>query len=226
MIGTDPAFVFVHIPRTGGSSIEYTLREFSHVPVEVLQTTAQNGTQTLLTELGFQSATGRRWKHLSADDLASAVDGEFWKQAFKFSIVRNPWDRMVSLYEFLGRKELDGTHTSTAGISFKEWLTRRYPQSPPTHLTKRTQWQFLQDSGGSCAMDFVARFETLREDWGEITRRLSITKPLAHINFSQRRHYGEYYCSETKAIVEEYFEADILKFGYRFEEGSPTAEIR
>ena len=74
MVLDDLGLIFVHITRTGGTSIEVALAG---------QDWWQISPQT---------------KHLSARQIRIQVGEEKWSDYFKFSIVRNPWDRVVSMF--------------------------------------------------------------------------------------------------------------------------------
>ena len=67
--------IFLHIPRTGGSSVEYCIykKDWENVNLET--------------------------KHITPD-MAKKLYPEYWSKYFKFSFVRNPFDWLVSLYTF------------------------------------------------------------------------------------------------------------------------------
>jgi len=154
---------------------------------------------------------------------------------FKFSFVRNPWDRVVSLYFYLKeRKEFD------SDIDFKKWLSIKFNKpwlsrdistiirdfnlkringgrmGTPAELS---QVGWLSDIDSNFCMDFVGRFENLQEDFNTICDKIGIPRQqLPHHNKSKHKHYTEYYNDETREIVAEKHAKDIEYFGYEFGE--------
>lgn len=88
--------IFVHIQRTGGNSVQ---RVFQQHDPELVETVPVD------TAL-------RRTKHCFASDIEACVGTERYRAYTKFSIVRNPFDRLVSWYSFFA----DGGHREDGGI--------------------------------------------------------------------------------------------------------------
>lgn len=138
-----------------------------------------------------------------------------------FGFVRNPWDRMVSLYSRLIEKthfvDLSGQRITR---SFKDWLTEdeyyanhddNWPGQPPHQ--RRSQMWWLE------GCDFVGRFETLDADFDHVCRAYGInTGGLPHVNRSSHGHYSTYYDDRARDFVAHYFKPEIDLFGYKFEE--------
>ncbi|GAB3678634.1 sulfotransferase family 2 domain-containing protein [Salinisphaera aquimarina] len=142
---------------------------------------------------------------------------------FKFTIVRNPWDRLVSAYFFLKKGGMDAADRDWASrhladfADFEDFVRRWvnphniwqgehfYPQS------------YFVDSGRyPVELDFVGRFETLDRDFAHIAERIDIDVTLAKHNQSGHRHYADYYSPTTRDIVAAVYAEDIRRFGYAF----------
>jgi hypothetical protein len=166
-----------------------------------------------LKTYGFESPA---LQHLSAKDLRRILPEETFNNYFKFAIVRNPWDRMLSQYLFdrlfkQPRKEREARRD----FSFDEFSD--YIRGLPAFL-RQGQYEFITDEKGECLVDFIGRFENLASDFRALCRRMGVPeRHLPHINSSRHTHYSAYYTEETKRRVEELFEEDIEMFGYRFE---------
>ena len=78
------------------------------------------------------------------------------------------------------------------------------------------QWRWLIDEQGQSLVDFVGRFENLDRDFAAISNRLSLGVSLGHVKPSSRGSYQSYYDDETRALIESSFEEDVKAFGYRF----------
>ena len=171
MINNEYEFIFMHIMKTGGSSIE---KLFNYEGI----------------------------KHQRPIELINILGQTTWDSYFKFTFVRNPWDRTISEY-FYRRKK--GSVTT----DFKSWLKSMSRGSWAIGL----QSNWLQDKN----FDFIGRFENLQEDFEFVCQQINYPKvELPHMNSTSHEHYSMYYDEETKEIVREWHQRDIEKFNYDF----------
>ena len=187
--------IFVHIPKAGGVS----------VAVSLYGNRAGSHTSIAAYQLVFSAA-------------------EF-QSYFKFTFVRNPWDRLYSAYRFLvagGMNDLDRSWAEThlAGVrDFEAFVLEALPRRSiqrAVHL--RPQIRFLRNSiTGKIGVDFVGRFERFDEDFATVAQRLGKDVSLPHMNGS--RFQGDYRlptrrgCDPSSNSV---YAADINAFGYQF----------
>ena len=97
--GQKQEVIFIHIPKTGGSSISKALRQcqnFEKVP----------SVQTYSWENFSRKIRGipKPARHPYASQIKSIMTAKRWNSSFSFAFVRNPWDLMVSTYMFLSQK--------------------------------------------------------------------------------------------------------------------------
>jgi len=139
---------------------------------------------------------------------------EQFSRYFKFGFVRNPWDRVVSLYE---RKEALEVRRSMTFEQFVEWI--QYSSATCVHSSPhRYQLDWFVDANGNMLADFIGKFERLEEDWAFVARKLGVSEVLPHSRANPRpRHYTEYYNGKTRGIIGEKFKIDVERFDYRFE---------
>jgi len=132
---------------------------------------------------------------------------------FKFGFVRNPWDRVVSLYE---RTEALQLSNEMSFEQFVDWI--QYSSATCVHSSPhRYQLDWFVDANGNLLADFIGRFERLDEDWAFVAQKLGLEGKLPHRRVSPRaRHYGDYYTPQTRDIVAAKFNVDIERFGYEF----------
>ena len=170
--------LFVHIPRTGGTSI--------------------------CDALNLKHKKGPAMQLLHHSNDVSGFD-----DYYKFSFVRNPFDRIVSVYlhgKFRGRikKQLDF-------IGFCQQLKDKtyyhpYMNEPLTYWTKKT------------GLDFIGRFENLKEDFQKVVEAIDfgecvlpwLNKSLDHEVLPTQT----FYCDESKEIILDLFKEDFEEFGY------------
>ena len=197
MISHKHKCIFIHIPRCGGTSIEIAM-------------------------------CGRNWfniesstKHLIAS-TAKNIYKPYWNDYFKFSFVRNPWDRMVSLAKYPGTYKLNLNKGKLVG--FEDYF-QKFPEIEVDGRSKSLSDTFYPIKNSvylnilNVELDFIGRFENLNEDFEFIYKSIGDIPPLLtndSIHRSYHGHYTEYYDDETRQIVAEKYAKDIEYFGYKF----------
>ena len=145
---------------------------------------------------------------------------------FKFTFVRNPWDKMVSFYHYHRDRGFDLLPGSKQP-SFKEFITtdmHKIEFTKPKGKSSRNfrmsnQLDWITDDNNKVAMDFIGRFETLQSDFNFICDSLQIPKKkLPHRVKSEHQHYTKYYDAQTIEIIRDRFQKDIDYFNYTFGE--------
>ena len=179
-------FVFIHINKTGGSSIEKALG------------------------VGLDHSTALEKYH----QLGAAA----WDRKFTFTMVRNPWDKVVSHYHY--RMRTNQTGLGDNPVPFDEWLQRVYVDRDPVYFDQprmfMPQKQWLVNESGELLVEFIGRFENLQQDFDRICQRLQVEASLGHAKPSSRGSYRDYYNAQSEALVRKMFAEDIELFGYRF----------
>lgn len=147
-----------------------------------------------------------------------------FERFFKFSFVRNPWDRLVSTYFYLkngGANEMDRRFAAENLIAYDSftafvegWLSKENIWS---WVHFKPQHYFICDADLRLRMDFVGRMETIDEDFGNVCRRLGIAAELKWTNRGDHRHYTDYYTDELRERVAAVYADDIRLFGYQFD---------
>lgn len=143
---------------------------------------------------------------------------------FKFTFVRNPWDRLYSAYNYLkngGWDENDRlwaekhwADIATFEQFVLEWLT---PERLDAHLHLRPQHYFLLDWRGKVLVDYLGYFETIDDDFSIIAAKVNPNASLTHTNASPRGGYQEAYSDQARDKVGRLYKRDIDLFGYEFE---------
>jgi hypothetical protein len=196
MISHKHKAIFIHIPRTGGTSIEMMIdgRDWWYVDPEE--------------------------KHIPASK-AKQLYAEWWNDYFKFSLVRNPWDRIVSMY----RNPNYGREWNAVTSKPMKHFLDNY-QTPSWEMRIGTACQYLDEE-----VDFIGKFENLNRTMIWLSGKLNLDfihddngtikcnscDRGYHYNPTVRDNYSKYYDDETKLIVENMYKDDIKRFNYRFE---------
>lgn len=198
-------FIFVRTFKVGSTSITRVLLPYCMNPMKIFA-------HQVLRKLGIFDLKPLYGKHYKASQLVDMMGYERFKSYFSFTVVRNPWDWNVSLYKYMLRTTTHRQHESVKNMSgFDEFI--RLKCSIPHSLQK----DFIYSEKGVKLVDYVARFETLSEDFNKICQQIGIKpKRLPNLNTSNRAHYRNYYTEETREMVQEFYRRDIELFGYSF----------
>lgn len=162
----------------------------------------------------------RNKSHLTAKEIIAQIGSDQWDSTYKFTFVRNPWDKTVSLYEY--RRKKNKTRIATQGIGFEEWVVKTLgeEQDPQLHDNVKSfqpQVEWLKDNQGQISIDYIGKFESLNKDFDEIRKVIGIDAQLPHLNASSRAPYQSYYSDRTREVVSRWFREDIERFGYSFD---------
>ncbi len=215
MLSSEHRCVFVHIPKTGGTSVEVALTGYDWI-VE--------GPEDYAVYLREQPHYRPDWggelcardpayfskrmaiKHASQRELAEDFPEE-WRRWLKFTFVRNPWERTLAIWRH-GRRDAPARTPE----SFREWILRPEPadhMGQPVFQPLVTDWDEL---------DFVGRFEDLAQDFERLCARLGIAGlELPHVSHgSQRVAAAAFFDDLTAELVAVRCAEEIERFGYAF----------
>jgi len=198
MISHKRQFIFVHIPKTAGTTFSKALDEPRDHKHSTLEMTIRDGLgRNPLKKLFRRKILGY----------------------FKFAVVRNPWDRAVSLY-------MEKKHTGWLNddVEFSDFIEHVY--SNPEMISKDPNLRFhcrpchhWLTLNGKFEIDFVGRFEQLQADFDTICHKINLQKSILPIlRKRDRAHYSTFYDEETRKIVADHNQVDIDYFAYRFEQ--------
>ncbi len=152
--------------------------------------------------------------HLDISEIKAEIDDLIFEEYFKFGLIRNPWDRVVSLY--LRNEGL----TMKDKMSFEDFVYWIQNSSDTCiHPTpKKNQLDWFTDVNGQILVDRIYKFEKLEEAWEDISKKINVYHQLPHLNknANKKRHYTEFYTLKTKEVIERKFAIDINYFSYQF----------
>lgn len=210
-------FLFVHNPRTGGTTIERLLAKVGARRVTSLR-----------DEFGIEKSLS---VHAPIRDLQEQLDPGSFAAIHKFAFVRNPWDRLVSIFKFQHRDRIKASiELSTKGDVqelvaqeqqevrlFREWLFAEHPElefgGRPITRVPQTWW--LSDDNG-IVVDHIGKFENLKNELFELRNKLAVAESFNPINKSEKRFpWWNYFDQESFQWVAEHFSSDIENFEYQ-----------
>lgn len=198
-------FIYIWIPKCAGSSLSSVVKNYIDKPH--VGTTHEN---------------------------LQSYQKNFRDSAFKFTFVRNPWDRIFSTYNFyLGqgpghmyykydKPKVDFIKNNK--LSFEEYVNLTLGGEECSHFVNNCMrgdihlkpiiGYFCREKGD---FDFVGKFENINEDFKEVSKRLNWKElEIPHKNKSNRGDYKEHYNEKLIQMVYSRYKKDIESFDYQF----------
>jgi chondroitin 4-sulfotransferase 11 len=207
--------LFVHIPKTGGTSIEKALGMFR-------DRSDQEDACAIFGKIELKATfpvapVSDYLQHLTLQEaLFFNREGPRLHEYFKFTWIRNPWDRMVSAFSNKDQNLLEMARNQgieLEGATFDEFVamtgTIRH-----SHLMPMSH--YLQPGESGMGVDFIGRFENFETDFERLCSLIGARVPLPHENRSAHDHYRKYYSDWSRIEVAKRYELDVELFGYCF----------
>lgn len=208
-------FVFLAVPRTGSTTVRKILDDYSDVK-----------------SLHISKVTDMYpyYHHIPAGKLKKifADKGWDWGSYRKFCVVRNPYDRVVSLYhhnhKMIENKEkrkrpLKYFFLKRIGVTYQTFYEYVNKLNTLNGLATSLE-NFISDEDGNVLVEDVLMFENLKSDLSRYLNNLGIQikrEDVPHLNSSSRRkNYKNYYDEETRQIIKRLYAYEIERFGYSY----------
>ncbi|MFT5542459.1 MAG: hypothetical protein ACI97K_002331 [Glaciecola sp.] len=217
--------IFIHIPKCAGTSIEKALDHFDGK----LSRGRQDHRSVRMIEKPFNPFKAARNPENAKDAIRRfreyfrsssnpnnklAVSSAQYKDYYKFSFVRNPWDRAFSWYKNAMR---DPIHQKNYGIpaqiSFDEFIKTF---AGTGYLREQTYW--LDNYSNKIDLDFVGKFENLATDFDNICKAIGLSdRALPHEVKSNEASKTEYISAEAAEFISMFYQREIELFDYQFD---------
>lgn len=204
---------FVHVPKAAGSTVGVLLNK----------QIKRNRSDVEFAERFQAYAKNRGYNfpnHTPAKMRLEFMGRETYSKFFSFAFVRNPFDLVVSLYEYTRQKEqaifvknnwtLSQFQKNILNNSFNDWVLN--------FDTGRPQHAYIFSDSGEMLVTHIGKTETFQKDFSFLAKALGIDAELSQQkhNSTARGNYRQYYSSESVAIIEKNYEKDLNLFGYSF----------
>lgn len=187
--------LFIHIPKTAGVSLIRTYEDYF--------TDARHS-----PALVYKLMLGRKFRQLST-----------------FAIVRNPWTRIFSAYNFLIRGGLISTDREMGKVlveqcpSFEQFIKEWLPENGVcSYMHFVPQHEFVCGWGENVIVENIVKLERLDSDWPSLSDNLGIPlRKIQRANVSTKDDFRDHYDNESIEIVHELYKKDIKVFNYLYE---------
>ena len=208
-------FLFVHIAKTGGTSVRAALQKLRwRDPYYIPQFISSKLSHLCKHEVGIKFP--RHSKIIAAKEM---LPQEYFNQLFKFAFVRNPWDLQVSSFHHIRRERphlMEGMNDFETFLKWKFNPERAYQYHIDTSIELQTD--YLIDLRGNIIANFIGHNETLQQDFDTACEKIGINPiqlPFKR-KATDRADYRKYYTDETAEMVADHFKRDIELLGYSF----------
>jgi len=193
---------YIHIPKTAGGSIEKLLEPYK----------AQGSKTTLnriLRLLPIKRNIDRAYipGHATALKHRAWMGEDLWKTFTSFAVVRNPYDRLISEYEYVRQTPRHHRHKHVNTLTFEGYLAER----------SVTQMPFITNRSGSIMVEHVLRFEELHDGLDALFTQLGIAERLpqkSDLNSSNKKTRSTYLSREAIEIINTKAAQDFKELGY------------
>jgi hypothetical protein len=222
-------FIFIKTHKTAGSSMEMALGPLCG-PDDIITPMESNrdtriprnyhearwiGRAYAASRL-FRKCIDRRspllgawyWEHMPATRVRELIGGEIWNSYHKFCFERNPWQKVVSYYNW----KKHGQERQMP--SFREYVLTK------SHRLPRDADLYFD--GDTCLMDEVHDYKGFLQTFASVCTRLGIpydgNMPREKTGVTQEMSdYRDYYDDETREKVAQCFAREIRLMGYQFD---------
>ncbi len=204
-------YVFVHIPKTGGTALTLALEARAMRDDILIGDTPK--ARARLARNKANPATAHLRKHTPLAQIGALLADDY----FCFTLVRNPWDRLVSYYHWLRAQNFAHPAVSLAkSVDFTGFLNDGATQAA---LAAWPAQAYMRDAKGVDRANAYVRLEHLQQDLAQIEAYLGFSLgPMARQNMSLRdRDWRKYYTDDGAAIISRICHADISAFNYHFD---------
>lgn len=189
--------IFIHVPKCAGMSVQKIL-------------------------YGVTEPIG----HMSAINY-QLFDSYKFDNYFKFTFVRNPWDRFLSAYYFLkkgGISQADAVFSArylqphdSFGAFVRSLENERVRSRVLDWIHFRPQYLFLADCSMSVTMDFIGRVENFEQDLNQVMLQMKKSPAkIEMVNRTQHPNRQDIYGKTERGIVRELYARDIELFNYDY----------
>ncbi len=214
LISTSHKFIFVHVPKSAGSSVTNVLRPYCLPKNRTLW-------RRLLTFLPVRENVEKVYfrQHETAANIRAKLGSQVFDDFVSFGIVRNPFDHAVSLFEFLKKQTARNSGRVVAELTFYEFMQlRSKPQRfalEESPLKMADQASRLVDERGNIIVTEVLHLEKLADEFPRLCAKLGLPPiEMVVMNTSKRNAIADYYDAATVALVRQHYARDFALFGY------------
>ena len=202
MISFKHKFIFIHIPKTAGTSIVKSLSLYSE---DIINSNGNIKPSLELIRLAREKNIRiNNYKHFTYNQYKQLL-GDKIKDFFIFSTIRTPYERIPSIYYY----------SNITGVSLTGFIGA-IQNGVHIFPSIGIQQNMIDTFIGDVEDIFLLRFENLNEDWKNLLDKLNLPYlSLDYLNVGRRIDYNNLYLdSRLLVVINKVFGEEIEKYGY------------
>jgi hypothetical protein len=224
-------FIYIKNYKTASSSVEAFFGQYCIDPLTISSYSFDDSREEEISEYGILGSRSgikqmihpirnTKWvNHMNSTDIKKEIGETIFNNYFKFCVIRNPYDIMVSSYHW--DIFLKNITSDTTFSSYCKLYTFLFEKKERVLYNRNNMSRILLDNQPIC--DYYIRYEYLKEDIRKVLDKLGITdydlnKLPNHKSGIRPKdtHYRKYYDDETREIVYQLHKNEIKQFDYEF----------
>lgn len=228
-------FIFTKTLKTAGTSIESYFERYCMPEGDWFESHARDEYVSEAGIIGYRGddqANAKWYNHMSVDLIRAQIEPDLWDSYFKFTVVRNPFDKLISAFFMYDKNRRNLSAYQKLRTGLKRLIGRSTPIERVTGKNDIERFRSWIGHGGEIidrdkylidgreVVDFFVRFEELHKDLEFLCNKLKIPfepsrlptfkKGIRHHNYD----IAEYYDQKTYNIVASKYRWEIARFGY------------
>lgn len=201
-------FIFIHITKTAGSSFNDFFKKHLGEHDYLFNGSVNHEVNYFV---GF--AQNQAMEHLNIHQFYKILGKEKFNQCFKFSFIRNPFDRLVSTYHW---NKINPFVSKDYQNYFKQCSFEQYVLEDKVQFPS-PQHYWICDKNKKLLVNYIGRYENLIEDFKKICQQFSLPfDSLPHTYKTEREAYQDYYTPAIINKVQQFYKDDLELFDYKF----------
>ena len=207
-------FIFVHIPKTGGTALSLALEDRAMADDILIGDTPKAVKRR--GRVKKLKSDRRLWKHSTLSDIETLPEIGNIDDYFIVTLIRNPWDRMVSYFHWLREQKFEHRAVDLARQNdFSGFLN--HPENAQMLLAE-SYGKYIEKRSGIEVKAIFIDLKKLKNDMAIFEDHLGFSLSLPFENQSNRdADWRVYYSDADAALVGKYYAEDITRFGYKFD---------
>lgn len=186
MLSLSHRFAFVHVNKAGGTSVVEALADYEDMQPFILD-------------------------HDQATIYRRVLGADLWDEFYSFAFLRNPFDRMVSSYEYRRQYHKGPGAEPAIKLSFRDWMLGPVTDDSLDREWSDQLWMVCEeDDYSQVIVKDVFLYEDHALGFDTACAKIGIERPQMEIhNRTERKPWQEYYDADTTALVLERFSHDL-----------------
>ena len=213
-INHDKKAIYIHIPKTGGSFIRDSLKNYYGFKTYYLKRPDHNQLCRIhdnSVDKHENKIFGTLLYYKTSPYLNKIMnmDHEKWNNYFIFTFVRNPYDRLISGYSYCNKFNISFDNFMNNMMRFNCWIYWHSFMPQIRHITNEK---------GESNINFIGKYENLYEDFNNVLQILDfrIVHKNEVKNKSTHKHYSQYYNNQNIKKINSILEDDLKNLDYSY----------